>query len=392
MEMSSLIPHYQALPFPAPLWLMQLLLILGFFLHAIPMNFMLGGAFLAAFFLLKGLKDKNSYEYRIGRGLVKGLPLYTSFAITQGIVPLLFVQLLYGPMYYTSSVLMGVPWFSIIFILLAAYWLVYVVVYKCIPTTEEASADAAVDKRAKSGPVILLVITALMMVIGFLFTNNMTLMLRPEYWMQLYQHSANGMNLNLGEPQLVPRYLHMMIAAFAVAGLLVGMYGLYWHSREQEFGTWLIKRGSLIYTAWTLMQIPVGWWFLTSLGPDMMHKFMGGDQIGTGAFMVSMLLMAVSLLGAIVAASNGSPGAFRVGMLGGILCVLTMIVTRHMLRHFFVSPHLSVESVPVNTQWDLLITFVVSAVALIAYLTWLVKLVWKAYNPPAQAAAVEAKG
>ncbi|MBA4077158.1 MAG: hypothetical protein C0508_19130, partial [Cyanobacteria bacterium PR.023] len=73
MDPHSLIPHYQALPFPAPLWLLQTLLILGFFLHAIPMNFMLGGTFLAAIFLAKGLKDKSSYEYRIGRGLVKGL-------------------------------------------------------------------------------------------------------------------------------------------------------------------------------------------------------------------------------------------------------------------------------------------------------------------------------
>lgn len=158
------------------------------------MNFMLGGAFLAAFFLLKGLKDKSSFEYRIGRGLVNGLPIYTSVAITQGIVPLLFVQLIYGPMFYTSSVLMAAPWFSIIFILLAAYFLVYVVVYKCIPTAAEAAADAKAEAKSKLGPILLFITIGLMLTVGFFFSNNMTLMLRPDTWMQLYQHSANGLN------------------------------------------------------------------------------------------------------------------------------------------------------------------------------------------------------
>lgn len=385
MDTSLLIPHYQALPFPAPLWLLQTLLILGFFLHAIPMNFMLGGAFLAAFFLLKGVRDKSSNEYRIGRALVAGLPIYTSVAITQGIVPLLFVQLIYGPMFYTSSVLMAVPWFAIIFILLAAYFLVYVVVYKCIPTAAAASADPKLQAKSMMGPGILLTVVGLFLVIGFIFSNNMTLMLRPDTWMQLYQHSSNGLNLNTGEPQLWSRYLHMVIGAFAVAGLLVGMYGLYWHSRDTAYGTWLIKRGSAIYTFWTLMQIPVGVWFLYSLGPDMMHKFLGGDMLATGVFILSMALMGVSLLGTIVAAAKGSPMAYKAGMVGGILCVLSMVVNRHQLRHFYVSPHLQPENVPVSTQWDLLIVFVLSAVALLVYLGWLTKVIFRAYNAPGAA-------
>ncbi len=103
-------------------------------------------------FLAKGLKDKNSHEYRIGRGLAKGLPIYTSVAITQGIVPLLFVQLIYGPMFYTSSVLIAVPWFAIIFILLVAYFLLYWVVYKASPGPSE---DSSKYPKAKYGPKII---------------------------------------------------------------------------------------------------------------------------------------------------------------------------------------------------------------------------------------------
>jgi len=58
-----------------------------------------------------------------------------------------------------------------------------------------------------------------------------------------------------------------------------------------------------------------------------------------------------------------------------------MIVNRHQLRHFMVSPFIQPESVQVSTQWDLLIVFVLSAVALIAYLVWLGKTIYKAHNP-----------
>lgn len=378
MDTSLLIPHYQALPFPAPLWLLQTLLVLGFFLHAIPMNFMLGGAILAALFILKGLKDKNSYEYRIGRGLVKGLPIYTSVAITQGIVPLLFVQLIYGPMFYTSSVLMAVPWFAIIFVLLIAYFMVYWVVYKCVPKPADGDQEFS---KAKAAPLLLSLTVLLLLFIGYMFSNNMTLMLHPETWMQLYQHSANGLNLNTQDGQLTPRFLHMVVGALAVAGLLVGMYGLYQQKRDTDYSTWLIKRGSAIYTFYTLLQIPVGIWFLYSLGPEKMQKFIGGDQLATGVFILSMVLMVASLLGTLIAAVKGSAMAYKLGMAGGILCVLAMIVNRHQLRHMYVSPYIQPENVVVNTQWDLLIVFVLSAVLLIAYLAWLTKTILGAYKP-----------
>ena len=42
-----------------------------------------------------------------------------------GVPPLLFAQVLYGRALYTSSVLIGVYWISIIAILTLTYWLLY---------------------------------------------------------------------------------------------------------------------------------------------------------------------------------------------------------------------------------------------------------------------------
>ncbi len=42
------------------------------------------------------------------------LPLVIAFAVNFGVAPLLFLQVLYGHFIYTSSILMGIFWISII--------------------------------------------------------------------------------------------------------------------------------------------------------------------------------------------------------------------------------------------------------------------------------------
>ena len=108
------IPSYQPIPFPAPFVVLEVLLVLGFFLHLIPMNISLVGGFVSAICLFIGGENADSFYSRIGKQLAFSLPIFTSFAITQGIVPLLFIQLLYGPLFYTSSILMGSYWISIV--------------------------------------------------------------------------------------------------------------------------------------------------------------------------------------------------------------------------------------------------------------------------------------
>lgn len=372
MESSLLIPHYPPLPFPAPLWLLLTLLILGLFLHMLPMNMMVGSTFLSAFFLSKGMGDKKSFSYRIGKGLAKGLPIFVSFAVTQGIVPLLFLQLIYGPMYYTSSTIIAVPWISVLALLLGAYALSYVVVYKCLEAKNPHAASAA--------PSILVVGGLMMLVVGLIFVNNMTLMLHPEKWLAMYQHSCAGLNMNMSDEQVPSRYCHFLLSALAVGGLTMGAYGLYFNKREHLFGQWLIKTGARIYGLFTFLNIGAGLWFLTALPSNHKSQFVGHDKFATAVFALSMALTAVSWLTAVLAAKSGSPKAFRTSLVSGCLVILAMIVNRHQLRTAFLSGVLNPNLVPVQTQWDLLIVFIVSAVALVIYMIWITKLVFKALS------------
>lgn len=374
MEASVIIPNFQPLPLPAPLWLLQTLLIVGFFLHVIPMNMMLGSSVLSSIFLLKGRSNHSSFEYRVGKGLASALPLFVSFAITQGIVPLLFLQLLYGPAYYASSIVMAVPWISLLALLLICYYGTYLITYRLLNKQDDTTGNGA-----RAGVIMMLVAIGFA-AIGFLFSNNLTLMLTPEKWVEMYRTSAAGLNLNLGEKQLWPRYLHFMLAAIAVGGLTVGIVGLYFNKREPEYGNWLIKKGSAITAAITAIQIPVGVAFLLCLPKDILQNFMGHELIGTIALGISLVLTLVILMTSTMSAVNGSPKLFTASLIATIATILSMIVTRHMLRTYYLHPHFTPDTLPVSIQWDILIAFLICAAGLIFYLVWLSRMLWREFN------------
>ncbi len=365
------IPDFQPVPFPAPLWLLKTLLVLGFYLHAIPMNVAWGGALIAGLYLLFGKGRPENYATRIGHSLALGLPFFVSLAITQGIVPLLFLQLVYGPLYYTSSILMGTPWILLLVLLLTGYYGLYLYKLKS-------------KKLGGFGAWLLIGVSLLFALIGFLFSNNMTLMLHPETWPAVVSSAGIGRGvgtfLNTADPTLLSRYLHIMLAAIAVAGLAVGGYGLYWHKRDPVYSSWLISQGSAWYVVITLIQVAVGGLFLMSLPRPVMQQFMGHETWGTLAFMGSMVLSLLSLLTLGMAMKSGKSGPFKIGMVFALLVIFLMALMRHQLREYTVGAFFHPELVPIKPQWDLIGIFGGSAVGLIVYMSWLLKVVCQGFS------------
>jgi hypothetical protein len=366
---NMILPDLQPIPFPAPVGLLKTLLVVGFFTHVVPMNLALGGALVSALYLLAGKHQENAHASRLGHSMVFSLPFAISLAITQGIVPLLFLQLVYGPLYYTSSILMGVPWIAIIPMLLVAYYATYIAKFK------EKALGAWV-------PYVLMGVFAIFAVIGFFFTNNMTLMLKPDTWQDFIVEGKTGLALNLLEPTLWSRYLHFALAAFAVTGLGIGTMGLYWEKRQAEYAGWLIRQGSAWYLGVTLLQIVVGFWFLFALPEPIRQNFLGGDKMGTHLFNFSNVLGVVSVISMALAWSRQSFAWFRTGLFTALGVVFSMTWMRHLLRDYTVSSFFSPEKAAVNPQWDLLIAFGVLAVGTIVYLVWLGKITIKSFDKP----------
>lgn len=361
------IPDFQPIPFPAPVWLLKGVLIAGFYLHALPMNVALMGGILSALFLLYGRLKPHAYAQRLGRTLGTALPFFVSVAITQGIVPLLFLQLVYGPLFYTSSILMALPWLSVIFLLLAAYYAYYFYTYHKRNTGWAAT-------------LILLGSGILFLAIAFMFSNNMTLMLIPQRWTALYQQNQNGLHLNTMDPQLIPRYLHFLVAAVAVTGLTIGCFGLYWHDRERNYGQWLIRTGAKVYLIPTLLQIPIGLWFLFSLSAPVRAGFLGNDPMGTELFIAALILDVLGLILMGLVIRNGQPGFFKGGLVSGLIVIFLMVILRHLLRVYSVEGVFTANHMAVQIQWFLLALFFGSFIAGVLYIAWLLRLTWRAYH------------
>ena len=350
------IPNYQPIPLPIPLWVIEILLIIGFFLHALPMGVMLsGGAISGCLQLL----SKNENATRYGKQLAYAIPLFISFAVTQGIVPLLFLQLEYGPLYYTSSIVMAVPWISILVILIGAYCGFYLFKYKS-------------EKLGKLGPVLLLVLAAILTFIGYIFTNNMTLMLTPEKWQHAMQVAPHGFYMNGGDPTVHSRFTFFWLEAFVIGGLTTGCYGLFYQKRDPDYANWLFKLSAKITIPFALLQLLAGYQWLQKIPDAVFLRFLAlqhGEPIiiytGLGLGALVLLLQAINL-------KKSSPLIFTGALVLGCLAVLDVAVLRHILRVAYTQPFLHPETLPVSIQWDLLIPFLILAVALIIYLIWLI--------------------
>ena len=187
---------------PAPVWFIEFFKWLGFTLHEVPMNLWYAGIFV----LHAPVRFRQRAWPAVRRaGLMAQMPVIIAVGINFGIVPLLFIQVGFGKVFYPATILMAWFWFSIIAMLVPAYYGVYIYAYgqagqgrRC----PAGSGQRAGSRRPCSSAI------------GFIFANAMSLMENVKAWPDLWQqHSfhgaALGTALNLADPRLWPRWLLM---------------------------------------------------------------------------------------------------------------------------------------------------------------------------------------
>jgi hypothetical protein len=310
--------------------------IVTFFLHIVAMNFMLGGGVLALVskWRSKSLKDGNRLFFDIAKKLPSLLPA----TITIGIAPLLFVQVLYGQFFYTSSIIIAWPWFLVLVFLTLAYYGFYF-----------ASFQSG-QHAGRAGKAILFSVI-LVFVIGFIYSNNLTLGQTPARWGGKYFADPAGWNLNLSEPTLIPRYLHFMVAALAMGGLLLVLMALANWKRDTEYARQVLQFGGKTFMYATMAQILVGIWFLLSLPREMRMLFMGDDPLATTLLLVGVAggIGAIILIADALQKENLRVAAFVVPGITGVV-ILSMSVMRDILRDTYLKPYFNPDQFVVKTQ------------------------------------------
>ena len=123
-----IVPAPDVLPLPGPVGLFRFLLHLTFFLHLVAMNLLLGGTIIAVVEWIRG-RD-GSPAARLARRLGRMLPIAMPLTVSLGVAPLLFLQAIYGHLFYTSSVIMAWPWFLVVPGLIVIYYLAYILAHQ----------------------------------------------------------------------------------------------------------------------------------------------------------------------------------------------------------------------------------------------------------------------
>jgi len=369
------IPQVDPMPLPGPLWLLRGLLLLTFVLHLLLMNSLVGGALTA---LVCGLRRRRSaHAAQLATELARRLPVLFSLTITLGVAPLLFLQVLYGRLFYASSILMGAPWIAVIAMVVASYYGVYYF-------------SLAVRKGRWSGAVVpvLGAALALLAIIAFVYSNNLTLMLDPGRWAGIYGRSASGWNLNWSEPTLLPRYLHFLLSALALTGLMLVTMGI--GRRQTEYGRWLLEQGSQLFLGPTLLNFAVGFWWLVWLPARVRTSFLGQDWVA----MLVLGLGFISAIGAVMhlvlAKAKSGKSADRnawMSIAAAVVTVASMVVLRDALRTAYLAPYFRVDQVSVASQTGIIALFFLVFLIGLAVVAWMLRKVAQGAKPAATLSA-----
>ncbi len=195
-------PNVDPIPLPAPIWLFKLLHIVTLALHFVAMQVLVGGLLIA---VLLNLLGRSSSSKTAAAAVGRRLTVVMTYVINLGVPPLLFAQVLYGRAIYTSSVLIGAYWISVIPALILVYWLLY-----------RFAAGLEAGRKVWWMGLIAWIITG---GIADIYVNNMTLMLRPGVWQKMYAASSLGTHLPTDDPTKLPRFLFMIAGGFVAGGL-----------------------------------------------------------------------------------------------------------------------------------------------------------------------------
>jgi hypothetical protein len=345
MQTDVPIPDLDPVSLPAPIWLLKALLLLTFFLHVIPMNLALGGGFVAAITDWIGRRRNSEHHLSLARSLARILPIVIAFTITMGVAPLLFIQVLYGQFFYTSSVLVAWPWLSVIVLLILSYYGFYLYSFRW---------EQLQGKRL----VIVLASAVLFAAIGFLYTNNLVLMLTPEKWAAMYFRDPHGMHLDLSDPTVVPRFLHFFTASFAVAGLLALVLGLLKRRQDFAYSRWAVRYGLLWFVIATFVQLGVGTWFFLTLPEAVKALFMGGDGFATLVFSIALTCAVGSLAFMIIGLVSAKPyWKVLTGIVLISLTVICMVLVRDILRSASLQGYFDASRFSVAPQTGVIILF-----------------------------------
>jgi len=306
----------KAMPDPAgvPFFpvVMQVLQVLTWMLHILLVYTAIGGLF----FSIYGFTKREERGQRLSKATLELAKVSVSLAIVLGVAPLLFYQVIYDPLWYTSANLSA--WWYMLFIvfLLIGYYFIW---------------GAYFTKNKPSMSMFMSVLGLLfLLLVGFIIHVVNYQSLYPEKWVEWYTDGGKTMNTSGWNIYSfnVFRYLSFLVfPSVAVTGVFLMLYNWYFRSREdmdKGYLDWAGKVGARF-----AMYAGIGW-----LVSHILYIFtIPADWGAKGSIFTWLSVLGLVLCAGVVFSSQKNPAKMAIpSLVAGSVALLLIAIFREYLR------------------------------------------------------------
>lgn len=291
---------------------MQILQVLTWVLHILFVYTAVGGLLFAIY----GFVKKEERWQRLSRATIELSKVSVSLAIVLGVAPLLFYQVIYDPLWYSSANLSA--WWYILFIvfLLIGYYFVWGAYF----TREKAPLSMFMSIL---GVIFLLLVGFIIHVVNYQS-------LYPEKWVEWYTSGGTTMNTSGWNIYAfnIFRYLSFLVfPSVAVTGVFLMLYNWYFRNREdmdREYLDWAGKVG-----AGFALYAGVGW-----LASQILYILTIPANWGAkGSIFTWLSLLGLLLVAGVIFVAQKDPVKMALpSLISGAVAVILIAVFREYLR------------------------------------------------------------
>jgi hypothetical protein len=352
--------------YPAPFWLLETLKVLGFSLHAGPMNLWYAGMPLAVALALFGGARGRVLAGRLG----KAMPIVIALGINFGIIPLLFTQVVNYQFFYTAGVLIAWPWLAVIALLMVAYYGVYV----------HAESSRRVLVLASG-----IVSAGSLVIIGFLFANMFTLMTNQPQWLAIFHHTAvagasTGLALNLADPIMPPRWLMMFgLAMTTTAAYIVLDTAFFARQTDEQYRAWAGRAALALYTIGLIWFAAMGSWYVFGALSPRVREAMLARPLIEGLMVVTAVAPGLPWLLILVWRRVRAPLVAALVAVAQFGVIGINAISRQWVQNVELRTYADLATVQVRAQWLGFVAFLVALLVGVALTAWMAAKLWRAW-------------
>jgi hypothetical protein len=317
-------------------------------LHVLPMAYVVAGS---AVLLTRVVAQPRLFDDPLTIHLRQWLPFVLSAAITAGVAPLLFLQILYQREFYTANLLLFHRWMAILPVLIASFYLLYLV-----------KGEWLWRRNLAWRALVVAMVFVCFAFVGWSWTENHLLSLaRQEVWTA---HYAAGRMMHF-TAELAPRLGVWLGGVFPVMAALVA-----WPLASHSSNSGIARRLALIAIGGMLVSLACGGWYLAILDARARESVLSAPwRVWQAAIALGVILQA---LGWTVAWRSDTLSwlARFLTLFGAIATVAGVVACREAIRTSRIDlPSLfprHAAAAEVNGFWLFATFFVLNAIAIAA--------------------------